>query len=137
MPFNPFYTFFPEGDDDTTFRRFLDSAAEGFDLDAMPLATIVQHYKTARVAMDRPNLSLFHYADMKRDLAGTFDRVAACIGVTDSPETMSALVQAATFDNMKSNAERYAPPGGKGFFLSDKESFNSGTSDKWKGVLRF
>lgn len=135
IPMELFHLFFPEGDDDTTFRRFLDGAAEGFDLDAMPLATIVQHYKAARALEDQPNVTLFHYADMKRDLAGTFARVADLLGITHSVDTMAALVEAATFDNMKSNAVRYAPSGGKGFFRSDTEFFHSGTNNKWEGQL--
>lgn len=135
LPMATFDLFFPEGDDDTTFRRFLDGAAEGFDLDAMSLASIVQHFKAARALEDQPNVSLFHYADMKRDLAGTFTRVADLLDITHPADTMAALVQAATFDNMKSNAARYAPSGGKGFFRSDTEFFHSGTNNKWEGKL--
>ena len=48
---------------------------------------------------------------------------------------MDQLVQAATFDNMKANAIRYAPSGGKGFMKSDSDFFHSGTSGKWEGQL--
>lgn len=128
---------YPKDDETgTTIRRFLDGGAEGFDGDAMPLAHILQHYKAAKAVSDRPNVSLFHYADMKRDLAGTFVQVSKLLGISHSEAVMAQLVQAATFDNMKENAQRFAPSGGKGFFKSDTEFFHSGTSGKWRGELK-
>ncbi len=134
MPwFDPWY---PEDDPDgLTFRRFLDGGAEGFDTDAMPLAHILQHYKAARAVADRPNVSLFHYADMTRDLPGTFAKLAGLLDISHGEALMKQLVQAATFDNMKANAVRFAPSGGKGFMKSDAAFFHSGTSGKWHGKL--
>ncbi|MDX8352645.1 sulfotransferase domain-containing protein [Cognatiyoonia sp. IB215182] len=118
-----------------TFRRFLDGGAEGFDTDAMPLAHILRHYKAAKALADRPNVTLFHYADMKRDLPGTFAQVAALLGVSYPADMMAQFVQVARFDNMKTNADRYAPSAGKGFFKSDEAFFQSGSSGKWHGQL--
>lgn len=134
MPF--FGMWYPEDDPDgTTFRRFLDGGAEGFDGDAMPLAHIIQHFKAARALADRPNVSMLHYADMKRDLAGTFAKVAELLDITHPPHILDQLVQVATFTNMRTNAERFAPSGGKGFMKSDTDFFHSGTSRKWIGNL--
>lgn len=134
MPF--FGHWYPEDDvDGVTFRRFLDGGAEGFDGDAMPLAHIVQHYKAASTRADRPNVSMFHYADMTRDLPGTFAKVAELLDIRHSPHVLEQLVQAATFDNMRANATRFAPSGGKGFMKSDTDFFHSGTSGKWVGKL--
>ncbi|MEJ6404341.1 sulfotransferase domain-containing protein [Yoonia sp. 2307UL14-13] len=136
VPLPWFDHWYPEGD--TTgiaFRRFLDGGAEGFDTDAMPLAHIIQHYKAANALSDRPNVSLFHYADMKADLAGVFAKVSALLGLSHSQAVMERLIAAATFDHMKQNAERYAPSGGKGFFKSDSAFFDSATSGKWHGKL--
>ncbi len=136
VPLPWFDTWYPEDDTDgITFRRFLDGGAEGFDGDAMPLAHILRHYKAAKALADRPNVSLFHYADMTRDLAGTFDAVATLLGITHPRSVMDQLVRAASFDNMKGDAERFAPSGGKGFFKSDTDFFHSGTSGKWHGNL--
>ncbi|WP_300031001.1 sulfotransferase domain-containing protein [uncultured Roseobacter sp.] len=136
LPIRFFDAWYPEEDPDgITFRRFLDGGPEGFDGDAMPLAHILRHYKAALALADRPNVSLFHYADMTRDLPGTFARVAALLGITHPPHILEQLVQAATFDNMRANASRFAPAGGKGFMKSDTEFFHSGTSGKWKGRL--
>ena len=72
---------------------------------------------------------------MTRDLAGTFAEVSKLLGISHSAEIMDRLVQAATFRNMKDNAERFAPSGGKGFFKSDSEFFHSGSSGKWRDQL--
>ncbi len=127
---------YPEDDPDgTTFRRFLDGGAEGFDTDAMPLAHILQHYKAATALADRPNVALFHYADMTRDLPGTFARVAGLLGISHPAALMEALIQAATFDNMKAHAARYAPGGGTGFMKKDSDFFHSASGGKWIGKL--
>ncbi len=136
LPMRWFDHWYPEDDvEGVAFRRFLDGGAEGFDTDAMPLAHILQHYKAARAVSDRANVTLFHYADMCGDLAGVFARVAQLIGVVHSDAVMARLVAAAGFDNMKANAERFAPSGGKGFFKSDRAFFNKGTSGQWQGKL--
>lgn len=136
IPMSWFDTWYPEDDaEGITFRRFLDGGAEGFDGDAMPLAHIIQHYKAAAALADQPNVSLLHYADMSKDLAGTFAKLADVLNISHSPEVLAQLVQAATFDNMKANAARYAPSGGKGFMKSDSDFFHSGTSGKWDGKL--
>jgi len=132
IPMSWFDGWYPEDDPDgVTFRRFLDGGAEGFDADAMPLANILQHYTAASALADRPNVTLLHYADMTHDLPGTFDKIAALLGVSYAPDVMAQLVATASFDNMKSQAKRYAPSGGKGFMKSDSDFFHSGTSQKW------
>ena len=136
IPMPWFDHWYPE--DDTTgvtFRRFLDGGPEGFDGDAMPLAHILRHYTAARALSDHPYVSLFHYADMTRDLGAVFSTLAARLGISHSPQLMAQLVAAAGFDHMKGNAERYAPSGGKGFFKSDTAFFDSGSSGKWHGRL--
>ena len=50
-----------------------------------------------------------HYADMLRDLSGAVAAIAAHLGISHPAETMAALTEAATFGNMKANADRFAP----------------------------
>lgn len=136
IPLSTFDMWYPEDDPDgITFCRFLDGGAEGFDTDATPLAHILRHYKAALALVDRPNVTMLHYADMSRELAGTFDQIASLLGVSYAPEVMAQLVATATYDNMKAKADRYAPSGGKGFMKSDSDFFYSGTSNKWLGKL--
>ncbi|UYV38911.1 sulfotransferase domain-containing protein [Rhodobacteraceae bacterium D3-12] len=136
IPMGWFDAWYPEDDTDgIAFRRFLDGGPEGFDGDFAPLAHILRHYKAAKAQSDRRNVSLFHYADMKRDLPGTFARVAELLGVSHSAAVMEDLIAAATFDNMKENAERFCPSGGKGFFKSDAGFFHGGKNGSWRAIL--
>lgn len=136
IPISWFDHWYPEDDDEgVTFRRFLDGGAEGFDGDGMPLAHILQHYKAAMACADRPNVSMFHYADMTRDLPGTFARLADLLDISHAPGLMDQLVEVARFDHMRARADRYAPGGGTGFMRSDRDFFDSGTSGKWVGKL--
>ncbi|MEM6758134.1 MAG: sulfotransferase domain-containing protein [Pseudomonadota bacterium] len=135
-PLSLFDMWYPDHDPDgVTFRRFLDGGPEGFDGDAMPLAHILRHYRAARAAAARRNVTLFHYADMLRDLPGTFQTVAGLIGVSHPPEVMAQLVTAASFDHMQRHATRYCPAGGTGFFRSDAAFFNRGGTGQWQGQL--
>lgn len=136
LPFPVFDPWYP-ADDQTgaTFQHFLTGDAQGEQCDAMPLSLILRHFTAAKAVADRPNVTLFHYADMKRDLPGTFEQVARLLGVRHAPQVMEQLVQAADFDNMKQNADRFCPSGGKGFFKSDSDFFDSGSSGKWQGQL--
>ena len=136
MPMMWFDHWYPEQDvDGITFRRFLDGGAEGFDGDAVPLAHIVQHYKSASALAKRSNVSMFHYADMTRDLPGTVAQLAELLDIKHAPLVLDQLIHAARFDNMRANAARFAPGGGTGFMKSDTEFFHSGTSGKWVGQL--
>lgn len=136
IPLRWFDHWYPRDDPDgVAFQRFLDGGAEGFDTDVMPLAHILRHYTAAKAVAGRPNVSLFHYADMTRDLAGTFDRVAGLLGISHPEPVLLRLIEAATFRNMKADAERFAPAGGKGFFKSDSDFFHSGTCGQWRGKL--
>ncbi|MEM7520783.1 MAG: sulfotransferase domain-containing protein [Pseudomonadota bacterium] len=136
MQMHFFGAWFPEEDPDgLTFRRFLDGGPEGFDGDAMPLAHIIRHYKSAIARAVQPNVTLFHYADMSRDLPGAFARMAEVLGVSHPAALMEALIAVAGFDNMRANAAKFAPGGGTGFMKSDAAFFSSGTSGKWEGLL--
>ncbi len=136
VPMPWFGLWYPEPDPDgTTFRRFLDGGPEGFDTDVMPLAHILRHYQAARALADRPNVTLVHYADMKRDLAGVFATVAGRLGVSHPAPLMERLIQVATFEHMKQHAARYVPAARKGAFTSDAAFFDSGTNEKWRGHL--
>lgn len=136
MPLNVFDRWYPEDDPDRiTFKRFLDGGAEGFDGDAMPLAHILQHYKSALARADRPNVALFHYADMCRDLPGTFERLNTLLQTDHPAHLLEVLTKVATFDHMSSDPARYAPSGGTPFWKSDAAFFHSGTSQKWVGNL--
>lgn len=114
-----------------SFRLFI----EGHDLDHGGLKTLVTHYQQSLELDNRRNSLRLHYADMKRDLAGQMSLVAGHLGITHTPETMQRLVEAATFEHMKTNSHRFALAAGKEFWRNDTGFFDSATSNKWEGIL--
>lgn len=117
-------------DSSESFRQFLDN-----ETDHGGLPVILDHYRCTLAREGRENLVRFHYADMRRDLAGAVARVAAHVGISHPPALMARIVQAATFESMKANADRFTPSAGREFWRSDAGFFDSATSNKWEGRL--
>ncbi|MDD9730132.1 sulfotransferase domain-containing protein [Mameliella sp. AT18] len=116
-------------DPSESFREFLSGE------DHASLPAILDHFQCTRAREPRENLIRLHYADMLRDLPGAVAQIAGHVGIDHPPEVMAACVEAATFDNMKANADRFTPSAGQGFWTSDAGFFDSATSNKWEGRL--
>ena len=121
---------FPD-DPRESFRIFV----EGIELDHGSLQTIVNHYRSCLDLEPRENILRLHYADMKRDLAGSVQKIAEHTGISHPPELMESLVEAATFKSMKSNANRFGLAAGEEFWRDDARFFDNATSNKWEGIL--
>ena len=121
---------FPD-DPRESFRIFL----EGIELDHGSLQTIVKHYQSCLDLEPRENILRLHYADMKRDLAGSVRKIARHIGISHPAELISKIVEAATFESMKSHVNRFGLVAGEGFWRDDARFFNNAESNKWEGVL--
>ncbi len=98
-----------------SFRIFLGDG----DVEHGSLKGIVNHFLQTLQVEPRENFLRVHYSDMKRDLAAHMELVAKHIGVSHAPDVMASLVDAASFRNMKANADRFALVAGEGFWRSD------------------
>ncbi|HYD86417.1 MAG TPA: sulfotransferase domain-containing protein [Vitreimonas sp.] len=83
----------------------------------------------------RENLLLVHFNDLKADLLGEMKRISTFLDI-DTPDALwPELVEAATFDKMKSDGPSLLPgieiavKGGHQTFL------DKGVNGRWKGVL--
>lgn len=95
---------------------FPEDASEGFRIfiqgnhqDGASLAFIIDHYSSSLAFAARRNFLCLHYADMIADLGAAIHKIAAHVGVSHPPDLMARLLKAATFKNMKANADRFAP----------------------------
>jgi hypothetical protein len=95
----------------------------------------VHHLKCLWNLRNRPNIHLFHYADLLRDLKGEMRRVAEAIHVEVSEPLLSQLADAATFSNMRSNFQKFVPGTNNGFWREPKEFLKQGVSGQWQGTL--
>jgi hypothetical protein len=76
-----------------------------------------------------------HYSDLLRDLEGQMRELATILGIDVDESAWPVLVQAATFENMKGNAEMLVPEADKNMWSSRQKFFHKGTVDQWQGVL--
>lgn len=127
------------GIDETTFpkdpRESFRVFIEGDNNDNASLKAVVNHYKSTLVQEPRDNVLRLHYADMTADLMSNAQTIATHIGISHPQDVMEQLVEAATFDSMKANTNRFALAAGKEFWKNDSGFFDSATSNKWEGVL--
>ena len=111
-------------------RGWFDWEPEGY-----PFWSLFHHVRTWWEFRHLPNICFVHYNDMKTDLAGEMRRIAAYLEIDINEEVFPSLVEAATFDSMKENAEKIAA-GVEEFFKDGPKAFiYKGTNERWHGVL--
>ncbi|WP_436793899.1 sulfotransferase domain-containing protein [Actinospongicola halichondriae] len=123
----------PERSDDPRERmqQWLDDPTDyGSPGGTVSLAQLLTHARTYWDARDRPNVHLFHYSDLRRDLAGQMRRVAEVLAVP-IPDDFETFVEAATFDRMKAAADRTAPDAEFGTWKSNSDFFRSPEDRTW------
>jgi hypothetical protein len=103
--------------------------------DVESLDSLVHFFKSYWRYRDLPNLHVYHYSDMKRDLAGAIASMASACRIELSPEQLCAYTDAASFETMKRAAEQFAPMAGKGIWKAEGNFFASGRSEQWRERL--
>jgi len=96
---------------------------------------VLHHTQTFWTFRHLPNIHLLHYSDLLRDLEGQMRKLATILGIDVDESAWPVLVQAATFENMKGNAEMLVPEADKNMWNSRQGFFHKGTVNQWQGVL--
>ena len=99
------------------------------------LNSLVHHLEELWRARHEPNVVLFHYRDLRADLAGEMRRLAAVLGVPIDEAVFPDLVAAATFEAMKEGADRLAPNADKSLWHSNERFFAEGRLNGWRELL--
>jgi hypothetical protein len=99
-------------------------------LDSFP--GVMAHLTDAWERRNEPNVVLVHYDDLRADLAGQMAALARLLGL-DPPTP--ALVEAATFEQMRNRAGDLAPDS-QGVLKSRAAFFRRGTSGAGREALR-
>lgn len=111
----------------------LEQEAGGWDKQTLQLTThFLQSYWSFK---DLPNIHLFHYSDMKHDLKAAIAAMAWALGIDVGEELLVAMAEAAGFDHMKRNAEKFVPESGTNFWKQDGGFFASGRNGQWRDIL--
>jgi aryl sulfotransferase len=81
-----------------------------------------------------PNLKLVHFADLKADLRGEIEKIAAFLEIEVAPELWPAILEHCSIDYMRMVASRNERA--KTVFKNGGATFiNKGTNGRWRDVL--
>ena len=102
----------------------------------MSLRGLLHHLATFWERADDPDIILLHYGDLQADLEGEMRALAARLGITVDESKWPALVDAATFANMRARADHLAPQVKiDGFWHDTTQFFHRGSNGQWCALL--
>lgn len=84
---------------------------------------------------DLPNVYFIHFADLKRDMAGEIEKVAAYLDISPSADKWDAILHHCSFDYMKANATASVPLGGAFWDGGAKTFIHKGINGRWTNLL--
>ncbi len=116
------------------FWNFVDDPTPVTD-NASSLAAVLYHLTSFWQQRDLPNVVMLHYSDLKADLEGNMRRLAARLGIEIPERLWPDLVRAATFDQMKKDADKTAPGVTENIWQDNRQFFRSGGSGQWRRVI--
>jgi len=127
----------PEMPDDIQelFRVWMTRGWFAWEQDGWPSWSVLHHANTFWRFRHLPNVHFVHYADLVADLDGGMRRIADILGITVDAELWPTLVEAATFESMRGNADRLAPGADREAWHDNARFFNKGTNGQWRGHL--
>lgn len=122
----------PQGETSERFQAWATADYVAGGSETFSLASFVHHFRTYRAFEALPNIALFHYADLKRDLPAEMQRIADHLGIEVDPDLLQQLAKTASFENMQQNATRFAPGVDRDAWHDTRRFFNKGTSGQWR-----
>jgi len=99
------------------------------------LRRTVEHLQTFRDAPGDLDVVNLHYDDLQADLEGQMRRLAVHLRIDIDEDRWPGLVEAATFESMRTRADRTVPGGGPEHWIDPTAFFRLGTSGQWAGLL--
>jgi aryl sulfotransferase len=102
------------------------------EMDSLP--GVLRHLSDAWQRRHEPNVLLVHYDDLLADLAGQMRHIAAWLGIDVPAERWPALVEAATFAEMRRKATDLVPDP-NGVLVDHQAFFRRGRSGSGRDLL--
>lgn len=116
------------------FWLWVDDTAPPTDHIASLRGTL-HHLSTFWGVRDRPNVFLLRYEDLNADLELEMRAIAARLNFTVPDGDWKALVEAATFQQMRARADHLAPNSTKVYWRDNRGFFRCGRSGQWRTSL--
>ena len=123
----------PDGERDR-FWQWVDDETPSTQVGSS-LRRTQEHLQTLRAVGDDLDVVHLHYGDLQTDLEGQMRRLAARLGIDVEAQRWPGLVQAATFESMRSRADTTVPAGGPDHWIDPAAFFSRGTSGQWRDLL--
>jgi aryl sulfotransferase len=117
------------------FWQWVDEPAPPTEVGAGGLPLLLHHLTSVGAVRDQPKVVLFHYDDLKADLEGQMRRLAERLDISVPEDRWPQLVEAATFEHMRSRADRIAPDTTNAIWQDNQQFFHRGTSGQWRTLL--
>jgi aryl sulfotransferase len=117
------------------FKLWITTPTFEWEHDGLPYWSHFHHAETFWRHRRLPNIQFLHFADLKADLDGEMRKLARFLETDVDESIWPALVKAATFDEMKANADRTAPDTNHGIWRSTSQFFNKGENEQWRSTL--
>jgi hypothetical protein len=99
------------------------------------LAMTLHHHATFWSERADPNVALFHYADMLRDLRAEMRRLAVFLEIDVPDSKWAELVEAASFASMRARSKELSPEVTTGVVNADT-FFRRGASGDWREFIQ-
>jgi aryl sulfotransferase len=99
------------------------------------LRAAIHHLANFWPARERANVVLLHYDDLLENLQAQMRYLAGRIGIDVPEDRWPALVQAASFDEMRRRADELPPGVTEKIWRDNQRFFSRGTSGQWRNVL--
>ncbi|HEX5095668.1 MAG TPA: sulfotransferase domain-containing protein [Acidimicrobiia bacterium] len=121
-------------DERARFWRWVDDDTPSTE-SGSTLRFTVEHVQSFRDAADDLDVVFLHYDDLQADLEGQMRELAAHLGIAVEEDRWPRLVDAATFESMRSRADTMVPGGGREHWIDTTAFFSRGTSGQWRDLL--
>jgi hypothetical protein len=102
---------------------------------ACTLWLTLHHLQTFWDVRDAANVVMLHYGDLKSDLDGQMRLLSERLGIPIVAERWPKLVEAATLERMRANADQLAPNAAEAIWHDNQRFFHRGTTGQWRDLL--
>jgi len=117
------------------FQMWLSNGSFEWETDGAPFWSLFRHGAGFWQHKDEANIHMLHYSDLKADLEGGMRKIARILSLDIPENKWPELIDAARFETMKKNADKYAPESHFDLWKDNSKFFNKGSSGQWQGVL--
>jgi aryl sulfotransferase len=125
----------PRPDDERDrFWRWVDDETPPTQIGSS-LRRTVEHLQAFRAVADDLDVVHLHYDDLQADLEGQMRQLATRLDIDVDEHRWPRLVQAATFESMRTRATTTVPAGGPDHWIDPTAFFRRGTSGQWRDLL--